>query len=306
MPLRVWEDTFRTIRAGVQDDTGTGHHLIVWHGGEPSLLPPDYVLDVIALQRSILGREIADGRVRNAVQTNLYRWTESLAIFGGAGFSFSVSTDLFPGGRALPNGGDPERDVLANLRALAVSDVPCGVLLVLGRHNHLRLVEAYEILVDVGVQWLAIAPVFAPGNAAPIGDLVLDPGEVTAALTRLAKHRGRGPHHILVSPLDRAAETYTRHLAGRQSDRAVQRIRVDPDGSRTWSPTHAQRERTCGPCRFKAACGGAALNDAPATAGGRCQVDYPLLEALDRFEPGVGSAAGTAMAADRISASNGI
>ena len=81
---------------------------LVWHGGEPLLDPAAYVSDVLALQKERLGERTAgSGEVRNAVQTNLSRDGESLALMVGAGFLIGVSADFGSGVRVDAAGREP-------------------------------------------------------------------------------------------------------------------------------------------------------------------------------------------------------
>ncbi len=46
---------------------------IIWHGGEPLLLPVSYYEMVLNLQKDIFPSEwIIEGRIKNCIQTNLY------------------------------------------------------------------------------------------------------------------------------------------------------------------------------------------------------------------------------------------
>lgn len=89
--------------------------MIFWHGGEPLLLPPDYVRAVVALENEILGDGHADGdEPLNVVQTNLFQRNDTLETMIEAGFLFSVSHDAGPGARVDGAGRDAEGRVRAS------------------------------------------------------------------------------------------------------------------------------------------------------------------------------------------------
>src|SRR5215208_1571733 len=77
MGLSEWEHLLRSIRryherrsAEVGADFNT---TIIWHGGEPLLLPLGYMRSVFEMQHQILGGLLDSGAVVNALQSNLYR-----------------------------------------------------------------------------------------------------------------------------------------------------------------------------------------------------------------------------------------
>ena len=305
MALPVWDTIFRAIADLRTQEAESGPDRIIWHGGEPSLLPPDEVLQVLALQRDLLGDALDAQGVCNAVQTNLYKWNETIDIFASACFDFSVSIDMAPGARLTAGGRDAEEESLRNLKRLVARGASVGVILVLGRHNRDRLAEAHDRFAGIGVNWLRIVPAFKPENAAPVGDLLLSPREAVSALMGLEDHRARVGRPTPVTPLDRARAAADRFRRGETMQRDTpRRIIVQPDGrigfrigerlskgdwpgdgslasAASQPKTNEREDRMCQPCQYRTACTGRALEDAPDTGDtGPCPIEARLLSEM--------------------------
>ena len=93
---------------------------IVWHGGEPMLLPLSYYERVVDLQHRLLGDEaLARGEFFNTVQTNLYTLPEdTLDLFQREGFQLGVSMDVVGGVRLTAGGKETEDRVVQNMDRL--------------------------------------------------------------------------------------------------------------------------------------------------------------------------------------------
>jgi len=331
VPIAGWRrileaaDAYREIRC--ERHGVSARSLILWHGGEPLLLPPGYLREVVALQREILG---AGGDAPlNLVQTNLFRPNATLEAMIEAGFQFNVSHDARPGARVDGAGRDAEARVRANLEALLARGATCGVALVLGRHNHLDLPAIHDSLEQAGVAWLRINPLFGPPEDAPVGGLALGPEEIVRALGRLYEHRRRTGSRLAVEPLDRVKKAVARHRAGEAAplyarrSYGVSRFVVHPDGTlatqagsaggehvlgnifrqdlqeilaagpfrRSLARDDAQRAAVCGRCHFRTACNGRALLETPiASLADPCPVEAKLcalVEAHERTDVGL-------------------
>lgn len=300
----------RLARTGVDSRV-----FITWHGGEATLLPVDYVDEVLDLQIEVLGQQAFDnGTFANAVQTNLYRLNRTLELMLEENFLLSVSLDFKPGARVSRAGKDAEADALANLEEILAEGASCGVGLVLGRHNHEHLCEIHDHLERIGALWLRIIPMLDPPPAAPTGDLQLTPEETVGALKGLMVHRLKRGSTLPVGQLDRVQQTVARFQAGETLEADYDRSRfgdtrlvVHPDGSLasqagTTTPLKlgnvfeqpmreildgenyaasldydARKQRThCGSCKFEAYCDKRAVFDEPLGSPGPCRFDAPL------------------------------
>lgn len=325
MTLDQWHRVFKAAAAYQNvrlDQNGIySKTFIAWHGGEATLLPHEYVDEVLDLQVEVLGQDALDtGLVANAVQTNLYRRNKTLELMVEEGFLLSVSLDFKTGARVTLAGANAEADTLKNLKSLLDEGVTCGVALVLGRHNHEHLREIHDHLEELGAAWLRIIPMLDPPSAAPSGDLPLTPAETVTALSDLVKHRHSNASQLPVSPLDRVRRTVqgfreqvtlsVTHDRGRFGET---RIVVHPDGTiaseaGTTKPhvlgnifnqdmeeivnsaayraslrqDEAKREKHCTHCRYKDHCNHrAVLEDLSGQGEGPCRLDAPLCDFLD-------------------------
>ena len=155
----------RRDRHGVEQRT-----FFAWHGGEASLLPVDYVEDVLDLQVDILGEEPLDtGAYVNGIQTNLFRRNDTLDLMAELGFLLSVSLDYKSGARVDGAGRDAEPAIMENLEGLLREGATCGVAMVLGRHNHEHVIEIHDHLERIGASWLRFIAMYAPPSNAPGG-----------------------------------------------------------------------------------------------------------------------------------------
>lgn len=168
MSLALWEKLLIAVREQLHLASeryrpfGGVRTRLIWHGGEPLLLPLDYVREVIDLQRRILPGEwlAKGGSVRNALQTNLYAVSDPmLALLRDAGFGIGVSFDGAPGVRVTAGGQPTEERVLANLERVQKWGFELGIIVVLAGHTAPRLTEIYD-MVRHRVRRIRILPLF--------------------------------------------------------------------------------------------------------------------------------------------------
>jgi len=289
---------------------------IIWHGGEPLLLPPDYVAAVMRLQRDLLGEELSSGHVVNSLQTNLYRVTDAqLDLLEGEGFSVGVSMDVLPGVRVDARGAETEERVAENMDRLAERGIPFGAIAVLAAHTRERLLDVYGFYEGLGVP-LRVLPLFdAPLNVpgAPFG---VTEREIVTALRTLFVHWLTRPRPIAVYPLlgylhvalsrrrGESAEEYDRDAHGEwallvNTDGALYEVMDAYDVSRSLGNVFEQpledilrsgaydaslareremRARVCGGCRFRGPCNTLPLFEArrKGQSGKRCAIAYAM------------------------------
>jgi uncharacterized protein len=252
LTLQQWRKVFEAVEAHrYRRMRDTGENIvttIVWHGGEPALHSPEYVEAVLELQRDVLGETTGPNAVRNAVQTNLTRVSETLALMVEAGFVMSVSADFAAGVRVDAAGRDSDAPVRSNLERILAGGATCGVALALGRHNADRLEDVYDTLADMGAAWLNVIPLFTPPAAAPLGDLMLPPEDVVNALDRLFVHSTRCGSKLPVQPLRSVLRTALQRRSVRpaqfdEAHRSHVRLVVQPDGTLTDRVAAKTRER---------------------------------------------------------------
>jgi len=129
MSDQVWRQSLVAIREYAElTAERCGYQIpldIIWHGGEPTLLPPSYFERVVELQREVFPHEwIERRRVRNCLQTNLFSSSDDqLDAFEKYGFGLGISVDCCSGVR-LTAGGRPTEDMVRkNMRRLQARGV---------------------------------------------------------------------------------------------------------------------------------------------------------------------------------------
>lgn len=190
------------------------------HGGEPLLLPADYLRAVVNLQREHLGRHgIA---FRNSVQTNLYRVPdERLELLAELEMGLGVSLDVNGGARVDAQGRDAEARVQTQLRSLLASPLGrrlrVGGISVLHAGNWERAAETYAFFAGLELDY-RILPIFSMHEPPPrLRPLMLQPAQVVQALQAVQRAQlgWRGARQIRVYPLDDYLQAALAQLAGR-------------------------------------------------------------------------------------------
>lgn len=189
---------------------------IIWHGGEPLLLPADYIRSVMDLQRRILGADaLARGEYFNALQTNLYAVSdEMLDLIEREQLSLGVSMDVASGVRVNMGGHETEARVAANMDRVRDRGIPFGAIVVLAGHTSDRLTEIYDFYESIGVN-VRVLPIFdAPLNT-PDAAFAITDAQAVAALQRLFVHWAERTERVAVDPFREYLDTVLRHLVDR-------------------------------------------------------------------------------------------
>lgn len=206
MPLDLW----RRILAAIRDYSEFTHQRfgrrytsrIIWHGGEPLLLPPRYAEAVLALQHEILPAEdLVNGWVRNVLQTNLYvaptRWLELIREHH---FGVGVSFDGISGARLSLRGSATEERVVANLDRLRKHGIKHGMIVVLAGHTANDLVHIHDLLATRNLSF-RVLPLFRGPSERPLDGLELSSDEIVDALFELFRHWFGKGCPVAITPL---------------------------------------------------------------------------------------------------------
>ena len=310
LSLPDWRKIYRAAaehQAIVAEQSGCPAGLqIVLHGGEPLLLPLDYLDAVLEIQHDVLG-----DAARLGVQTNLTVLPDKVVDFLRRNeVTVSVSWDGVPAAR-LDLGNQPSDErVLRNIERLSEREVSYGVHVVLGNHNRHRLPAIYDRLEILGAGWLSVIPIFLGSTPKSAMAYLLPDDAVYQANIELYEHWLASGRNMPVMPIC----GILRSLAGQsgwQPKGWIRQVTVHPDcgvsiaagtadrvaviGNLRTSSIHEilnsstcqdslQRRaklygRHCASCRFQDVCDGKAVLEIPnAFAAGPCPIVSRLYE----------------------------
>lgn len=249
----VWRSTLRAIveyaemaerQLGVPISSD-----VIWHGGEPLLLPADYFRSVLELQAEIVPAEwIEQGRVRNCIQTNLYAaGDDHLDILKEHDFKVGVSLDFVGGVRVTAGGRLTEERVQRNLHRLDQRGIPYQLITVLADHTASDVEGVFDAIRAVNVPTRLLALFDGPASRDMDGVELSRPAMLDAMfrMFELWFRAGMSPR---IRPFDEAVETIVMKrlgLARPAHDRrnlAHEVLVVDRDGSVS---SAAQRHSWC-------------------------------------------------------------
>lgn len=222
LSLSEWAKIFQAIKAATElQSQRTGVPVkaqIVWHGGEPLLLPTDYMQAVLAMQDSILGRAALDaGIYANAIQTNLYKLTDDkLDLLKQGDFHVGVSMDLAGGVRLTASGQRTEARVAENMDRLARAGIPFGAITVLAGHTVQHLRAIYDFMEAQNLSF-RVLPLFAAPLNTPGASFAVSNEEMAAALCDLFLYWLERDFSVTVAPLQRYLQTALMQVNGLQS-----------------------------------------------------------------------------------------
>jgi len=193
---------------------------IIWHGGEPLLLPLPYYREVLALEREIFGDRL--NRVyTNHIPTNLFKVPEeTLAFLRAEQFRMAVSFDGMSGVRVDGAGKPTEQRVEANLRRLLDEGWTLGCDTVLARHNAGALLDVYDRIRKIasssaGRLYWNILPLHSDSGRAPFS---LPDSEIVDALFRLFARWAGEERSIDLWPIEIYYLDVVRKLRGLQRE----------------------------------------------------------------------------------------
>ena len=218
MSLSQWEHLLTAIRDHHQARRaacgGPFKSTIIWHGGEPLLLPLSYLRSVFQMQHAMLGGLLDTGAVINAMQTNLYRISdEQIALLKAEHVQLGVSCDVVGGVRLSLGDCETEDEVARNMDRLGAARLDFGAIAVLAAHTAPRITDIYEFYRSLGVG-MRFLPLFAAPLNTPDASFAITTAEVERALERLFVHRVQQKRRVSVLPIDDCIATVLRRRVG--------------------------------------------------------------------------------------------
>jgi uncharacterized protein len=176
---------------------------IIWHGGEPILLPLPYFKAVHALECEVFGPEaVARGEIVNFIQTNLSLLPEDkLDFLAQANFGLWFSLDWVPGIRLDRPGEETEKATANNLRRVLERGLKAFGVTVLAGHTRAYLREIHDNYEALSTDF-RVLPLFDAPNVTPASPFFISNEDVISSLTDLFVHWFERGRRVRVFPLE--------------------------------------------------------------------------------------------------------
>ena len=193
----------------------------VLHGGEPALLPLDYIRSFAALQRQYLREHSIP--YFTSLQSNLTHISDAfLETLAENDITLGVSIDVFGAERLNLAGRDSQEQVLDNLQRLFDLDIvrrlSLGAITVLHRENHANAVNTFRFFNALGLSY-RILPIFCLADPPQrMRHLTLTPQDVVGALQKVARAHAKSASTIEIHPLQEFMAAAVRYLSGHRCE----------------------------------------------------------------------------------------
>ncbi|MEA5593511.1 radical SAM protein [Rivularia sp. UHCC 0363] len=203
MPLEKVEFFFRGLAEYINFQPNPEEfkpHFIL-HGGEPLLLPPDYLRTLVQIQEKYLTSEGIE--YSNSVQSNLVNLPQrTIDLLKELNLHLGISFDVFGNQRVDIKGQDSQEKVLPNIQKLIDHEIPFGAITVLHRQNYQNALQTYDFYNQLGIDY-RILPIFSLDSESDerVKNLALSPQEIIEVYQQVAKKQFAASGSIKVYPL---------------------------------------------------------------------------------------------------------
>ena len=237
MPITGLAHFFRSLAEWLDTQDQRVRIEVALHGGEPLLLPVDYLTQVMTSQAPLRN---AGHPVRNTVQSNLYRMRrETLRCLETFDVGLGVSIDVHGQARVDASGRCAEAVVDRHLRDLLDSGladrIDLGGISVLHAGNVDQAVATYQYFAELGLNY-RILPIFSMQTPEPrMRSLMLPPARIVEAFRAVLQARlADGAGGIRIEPLEEYLQTAGLRQQGERrppvSDKLPWSLIVDTQG----------------------------------------------------------------------------
>ncbi len=190
--------------------TPTVRTTLIMHGGEPLVLPLDYLRTFLDLARAHFGglsHEVA-------LQSNLFRVTDAqIELFKEYKVSVGVSYDVVPGVRLTINGRESERRVEENIRLVRDAGIQLAAIVVIGKHTAPRLRKVYDHFADRDMM-LRVLPLADGPAERPLDSFSISLEETVDAMCDLFDYWFESGLRVPVDPFRTYVKDAIRFLLG--------------------------------------------------------------------------------------------
>jgi uncharacterized protein len=192
------------------ETTPTVRTTLIIHGGEPLVLPLDYLrsfLDVARAHFSGLSHEIA-------LQSNLYKVTDAqIELFKEYRVIIGASYDVVPGVRLTVSGQESEVRVEENIRRVREAGLNLAAIVVIGKHTAPRLRKVYDYFAERDMM-LRVLPLADGPPERPMDHFSISLDETIAAMCDLFDYWFESGLRVPVDPFRIYVKDAIRFLLG--------------------------------------------------------------------------------------------
>lgn len=203
-----------------QETTPAVRTTLIIHGGEPLVLPLDYLrrfLDMACERFEGLSHDLA-------LQSNLFRVTPAqIEIFREYNIKVGVSYDVEPGVRLTIDGRETAARVEENIRRVREAGLSLAGIVVIGKHTAPRLRGVYDRFADLGMM-LRVLPLADGPAERPIDSFLVSLDDTVAAMCDLFDYWFETGLRVAIDPFRAYVQDAIRFLLGvpvQKFDRAV-------------------------------------------------------------------------------------
>lgn len=183
---------------------------LIMHGGEPLVLPLDYLRDFLDVARRHFGglsHEIA-------LQSNLYKISEAqIRLLKEFNVGLGVSYDVAPGVRLTAQGRESAPRVEENIRIVRQSGLPLAAIVVVGRHTAPKLRQVYDHFAGNGMM-LRVLPLADGPVERPTDSFMISLQETLVAMCDLFDYWFESGLQVPVDPFRTYMKDAIRFLLG--------------------------------------------------------------------------------------------
>jgi uncharacterized protein len=216
-PRRMSADLIERVVQAAEDlhrsrlkTTPTVRTTLIMHGGEPLVLPLDYLrafLDVARAHFTGLSHDIA-------LQSNLFKITDAqIKLFQEYRVAVGVSYDVTPGVRLTIDGRESEARVEQNIRVVRDAGLPLAAIVVIGKHTAPQLRKVYDNFADKGMM-LRVLPLADGPSERPTGSFLISLDETIAAMCDLFDYWFESGLRVPIDPFRTYVKDAIRFLLG--------------------------------------------------------------------------------------------
>lgn len=183
---------------------------LIMHGGEPLVLPLDYLrsfMDVARAHFAGLAHDIA-------LQSNFFRVTrEQIDLFKEYKISVGVSYDVAPGVRLTVDGHESEHRVEENISLVRDAGLPLAAIVVIGKHTAGNLRKVYDHFAQKGMM-LRVLPLADGPSERPLDSFWLSLEDTIAAMCDLFDYWFESGLRVTIDPFRAYVQDAIRFLLG--------------------------------------------------------------------------------------------